>query len=82
MVKSISSVKFNFPAFLIAFGAGLLYVYLFTPHKEVMVKYPNPYNSSKLTFQDKDEKSTCYKYEAIKIECPDDKSKIVDQPLI
>jgi len=80
--KGIKSVKFSFPAFIIAFSAGLLYVYLFTPHKEIIVKYPNPYNSHKVIYQDKKDTDTCYKYDAIKVKCPDDKSKIIDQPLI
>jgi len=82
MVKNISSVKFSFPAFILAFAAGILYVYLFTPHKEVIIKYPNPYNSNKVVYEDEKDKENCYKYDAKKVKCPEDKSKIIEQPLI
>ena len=72
-------VMFNIPVFLLVFCLGLLYVYLFTPHKQIVVKYPNPYNADKLIYSDNT--NSCYKYKANKIDCPDDKSKILDHPI-
>lgn len=72
-------IMFNIPVFFLVFCAGLLYVYLFTPHKQIVIKYPNPYNADKLIYSDNN--NTCYKYKANKVDCPADKSKILDHPV-
>ena len=78
-VKS-KKVLFSFHAFILAFCSGLLYVYLFTPHKQIVVKYPNPFNAEKLVYSDSTD--GCYKYKANKVDCPADKSKILEHPVV
>jgi hypothetical protein len=40
------------PAFIIALGMGLLYVYLATPHRKVIIRHPTPENVGKVTYED------------------------------
>lgn len=71
-------ILFNLPVFIVAFSIGLLYVYLFTPHKQIILKYPNPYNANNLVYRDANDDNICYKYKSTKVKCPEDKSKILD----
>jgi hypothetical protein len=79
MIKN-KSIRFNFPVFIIVFSLGLLYVYLFTPQKQVMVKYPTPFNANSIIYHDKT--NNCFKYNSTKVECPSDKSKIKEHPVL
>ena len=69
--------QLHWPAFLIAFAIGISYVYFVHPAPKVVIKYPNPYNSGKLTYQDNAD--SCYKYKATKVECP--KEGVIPQPI-
>ncbi len=71
--------KLNKFYFFISLVIGLLFVYLFTPQAEVIIRYPTPENAGKLVYQDKND--TCYKYKANEIQCPADKSLINDHYL-
>jgi len=73
--------KFNLPIFILAFALGFLYVYLFNPSHKVIIKYPTPFNSNKLIYHDSNGVD-CYKYTATQVECPDDASKITQQPVV
>jgi len=66
--------KLNIIYFLIALSVGLLYVYLFTPEKKVIIRYPTPSNAGKIKY--KDEKGECYEYKSNNIKCPDDMSDV------
>lgn len=78
----IDSNKFciSWPSFIIAFGVGLLYVYLAHPPQKVVVKYPTPFNAGKVTYKDKSE--NCFQFVATKVKCPEDKSKVEKQPIV
>jgi hypothetical protein len=65
--------------FICAFAFGLFLTYISAPAPEIVIKFPSPYNSGKITYKDKS--NTCYKYEAIKSQCPMDQSLIKKQPL-
>ena len=71
--------RLNWIVFFIAFAIGISYVYFIVPSPKVVIKYPNPYNSSKLVYQD--ESDNCYKYKAEKVTCPDDNKLITPQPI-
>lgn len=66
--------------FLIAFGIGMFFVYIFQPETKIIIKHPTPDNAGKIIYHDKAE--NCYKYLATEIDCPSDKSLIMDHPLI
>ena len=65
--------------FVISFCIGILLVYLLTPVPKIVIRYPTPENSGKIIY--KDDNNVCYKYNAIKIQCPKDKSKINKYPI-
>lgn len=69
--------KFNFIAFIIAFAVGIFYVYISTPKPKIVIKYPTPYNSTKIVYRN--DNDVCYKYDVEEIKCND---KAIDQPLI
>ena len=42
-------------------------------------KYPTPENANSTIYKDKSD--NCYKYEVDEVDCPNDKSKIKEQPI-
>jgi len=60
--------KINWFVFVLFFSLGLLYVYIFTPQKKVIIKYPTPYNSGKFVYKDPTDNS-CYIYESKEVPC-------------
>jgi len=69
----------NLPALLISFALGMLYVYSITPPREIVYKFPNPYNTHNTVYTDS--ANQCYKYKAEKTHCPFDQTKIRKQPV-
>lgn len=65
--------------FILAFSFGVFLSYIFTPKPKIIIKYPTPQNSGKITYMD--DGGVCYRYEAIEVDCPTDKSKIKTIPL-
>ncbi len=63
-------------AFFISLAIGFFIYYILAPPKRVIIKYPTPENSDKLTY--KDEAENCYKYKVKEVDCPNDKSQIKD----
>jgi hypothetical protein len=70
--------KLNPYAFILSFCIGIFIVYLSEPPKRIIVKHPRP-NDDKTIYHDDDD--NCYKYKTIEIQCPSDKSLILDHPL-
>lgn len=70
---------FNIYAFLIAFGVGMLYVYMNAPKPKVVVHYPSPYNAGAITYTDS--AGTCFVFKANKVSCQQ-KGEIKPQPII
>jgi hypothetical protein len=66
-------------AFIISFAIGIVWVYINTPAKEVVYKFPNPYNAEHTVYRDDNDQ--CYKYKAENTACPMDKSLILPQPV-
>lgn len=66
--------------FFVAFSLGILFVYISTPPPEVVLKFPSPYNAGKVLYKDK--ANSCYRYKAVDVACPKDKSKIRPQPIL
>ena len=65
--------------FLISFTVGLFMCYITNPKPNIVIKYPNPDNAGKIIY--KDDAETCYKYSSNEIKCPEDISKIIDNPI-
>ena len=77
----IPPFKFNIFAFIIGFSIGFLYVYLVTPKKKIIVRFPTPHNCGKIVYQDEHESSMCYKYKSEIIECSNNIGNIKPQPV-
>jgi len=72
-------IKLNL--FLISFSIGIFYVYMIQPKKELVYRFPNPNNVSKLIYEDNNE--TCYKYKVEEKKCSElNKNEIKSQPII
>jgi hypothetical protein len=71
--------KIHFMSFLIAFSIGMFFVYILQPDKKIIIKHPTPENAGKIIYHDKT--NNCYKFVATKIDCPSDKSLIMDHPI-
>lgn len=69
--------EINLLAFIISFAVGLCIVYVVTPIPKIVYKNPTPYNTDKVVY--KTDNQVCYKYRVQPVDCPEDKSKIVDQ---
>ena len=65
--------------FFMAFCVGIMFTYMFTPQPTIIYKYPNPYNTGKVTYIDKS--NVCYKYRSKVVDCPKDKSTIKSHEL-
>jgi hypothetical protein len=72
--------EFHFPIFLIAFSVGFLYVYVIGPERKAIIKYPTPFNSGNLIY--KDSANNCFVYKSNKVKCPEDLTKITQQPVV
>ena len=70
----------NPTVFLIAFIIGVGCVYVLQPEKIKVMRFPNPENAGKFTYQDENE--NCYKYKATEVKCPSDPDLILEHPLI
>lgn len=70
---------FNLPAFLLALGLGLLFVFLSESEQEVVHVYPTPYNLEKIEYRDT--VGNCFDFSADKLQCPDDKTLIKTIPI-
>ncbi len=66
--------------FFVAFGVGIMIVYISTPPPEIVLKFPSPYNAGQVLYRDK--ANSCYRYKAEDVACPRDKSKIRPQPIL
>ena len=70
--------KLNPYAFILSFCIGIFIVYLSEQPKKIIVKHPRP-NDEKTIYHD--DEDNCYKYKTIEVQCPSDKSLIIDHPL-
>ena len=68
----------NLKIFLISLAFGIFFVYIFDKRKTVVYVYPTPNNVNKVFFKDK--LNNCFKFKSNNVNCPDDKSKILDIP--
>jgi len=69
--------QFNIFYFFIAFIVGIFYVYLDSPKPRIIIKYPTPYNTDKLTYKGLSE--DCYKFHVKEVKCTNEALK---QPII
>lgn len=67
--------------FLASFVVGLLFVYLTTPARQVVIKFPSPLNAGRVVYRNAAGDS-CFKYRADKGSCPKDAAKIHTQPIL
>jgi subtilisin family serine protease len=77
----MATFQFRLGWFLIAFAAGVLYVYISHPRPTIVYKYPTPYNSGKVVYADA--AGNCYKFKVKTLEsCPEADDKVVPQPIV
>ena len=69
--------SFNIFSFLIAFYFVMLYLYLNFPKPKVIIKYPTPYNTNRLTYMGLT--GECYKFKVEQVDCTEDAYK---QPIV
>jgi hypothetical protein len=69
----------NLYYFIISLCIGFFFVYILTPTPDIVLKYPTPNNAGKVIYKDKAD--VCYKYKVNEVDCPDDKSKVVNQKI-
>ena len=60
--------------FMASFGIGVFLSYIFTPEPKIVIQYPTPENAGKITYMD--DAGVCYRYKALPVGCPEDKTKI------
>ena len=70
------SFSLNIPIFILAFCAGILYIYLAKPSYKKLIKYPTPETCGKIIYKDKSD--NCFVYEYEKVACTNDK---IPQPV-
>lgn len=73
--------KFNIFAFIVGFSLGFLYVYLVTPKKKIIVRFPTPYNCGKIVYNDEHDPMMCYKYKSEVVECSSNNGNMKPQPV-
>jgi len=73
-MEILKNFKFNLLAFIIALSIGLIYTYSTAGEPKIVIKWPTPENTGKVTYIDDNE--VCYKYHIKKVKCPADSSKI------
>ena len=61
-------MEFDWFAFLIAFAIGMTIVYMTSPTRKTVFKYPTQENVGKVVYQDKDQ--SCYVYAKESVSCP------------
>jgi hypothetical protein len=64
-------------AFVLAFGVGLLFVYITNPKIKVVIKFPTPLNAGKVIYRDNGE---CYKYKVEEVDCDSYSTVMKEQP--
>lgn len=67
MPGALSDFKLHVPAFIGAMAVGLLFVYLGTPHRKVVISQPTPSNAGKVVYED--EHDNCFVMDAHKVKC-------------
>ena len=74
-------IQFIYPiVFFISLFVGLLYVYMFTPLPDIIIKYPTPDNTEGIRYKDK--AGNCYRYKTTEVECSKNKDKkFIDIPI-
>ena len=79
MVKNIQekTFKINWLSFIFAFLLGIIYVYISSVPIRNVIKYPTPYNATKIVYMNDD--NQCYKYNAKEVKCTDTS---LTQPII
>ena len=71
--------KLNPTAFVIGFAIGMLFIYMFAPKPETVVKFPTPWNAGNVVYHHQNA-DTCFVYKASKMACPTDTTLILPQP--
>ena len=66
-------------AFVISFAIGVFFIYILGPDMKTIYIYPTPENVDKFLFKDKAD--NCFKYDAVEVKCPNDRSLLNEIPL-
>lgn len=66
--------EINLYLFIQSFCIGIFFVYIVTPKKKIIHKFPSPNNVDSLVYSNND--NTCYKYETEEINCKNTKVEL------
>lgn len=66
--------------FFAAFFVGIMAVIVMNPPKEVVLKFPSPFNAGTVKYHN-DKTGSCYMYKAEKTACPVDQNLVKPQPI-
>jgi hypothetical protein len=69
----------SFKVFIASLALGLLFAYLSSPPPTIIHVYPTPENADKMEYIDK--ANNCFKYRALEVKCPADRSSIKTVPV-
>jgi hypothetical protein len=70
---------FRILPFLFGVVIGIVGIYFAKPQETVIMKYPTPENSGKITYRDKN--GVCYTYDAKQVECDKNEHRLKTYPL-
>jgi hypothetical protein len=65
--------------FVAALSVGLFFTYITAPKPTVIIRYPTPDNSGKITYRD--DADVCYRYRVIPTACPAARNLIKEVPI-
>lgn len=69
----------HYPAFIISFLLGIIFVFLAAPQNKIVHVYPTPDNVNNIEYID--HAKNCYTFRAQKISCPSDAAAVKTIPI-
>ena len=69
----------NLMYLLLGIAIGIIAQFVIVPEKKVVVRYPEPSKADALTFRDSN--GTCFKFNAVEVDCKANESEVKDFPL-
>ena len=71
--------RLQFMPFIVGIVIGTIAILCIKPEQNVVHKYPNPENSEKIIYKDKN--GVCYAYASTKVDCDKNEDKMKNFPL-
>ncbi len=64
---------------LLGVAIGIIAQFVIVPEKKVIVRYPEPSKAGNMTFRDSN--GTCFKFDAVEVNCTANEGELNDFPL-